>query len=240
MKIQILVAHPDDEVIICGGTIDKLVERGHKVYVTFYTKNQEAYYGDETSKNRSIRAIKEAKKSSELLHFEPNFLNFSDMHVEENKAVLIKETIKEIRRVKPDLIITHYFKDKHIDHRTLGEIVGEANFQSGCELCGGNTTWSASAVLQGEVNLEMTTPFNYSVVSKFAKHNLNNKIKSFNIYESVFSEHGNNSDWLNKKLQYTAELRGKSVGAAYGEAFIIDNYSPLGGDAIEKIAQILK
>jgi len=37
MKVLVLVAHPDDETIICGGTIDKLIKKGHEVFVTFFT-----------------------------------------------------------------------------------------------------------------------------------------------------------------------------------------------------------
>lgn len=240
MKILVLVAHPDDEVIMCGATIDKLVKKGHLVSVTFYTHNDQAYFNNESQNKRRKRAALEAKKSSEILGFKLNFLKFQDMEVEKNKGVLIQRTIEEIRRVEPDVIITHHFGDKHIDHRTLGEIVPEANFQSGCNLCGGKKKWTAKVVLQGEVNLEMTKPFDFLTVSSVSEENIKNKLKAFRYYESVKDEHNADQSWLDEKLEYSTQLRGRAIGKPYGEAFTLNNYSPLDADSLVIVSQILK
>lgn len=232
MKILVLVAHPDDEVIMCGATIDKLVKNKHHVYVTYYTLNDQAYFKKETQSMRRRRAMKEAIQSGKYLGYDVNFLKFQDMQLEKDKGKLIQSTIREIRRMKPDIIITHHAADKHIDHRTLSEIVPEANFQSGCALCGGQQTWKATVILQGEIDLEMTSIFNYHVVSSISEENLKRKIKSFSFYESVKNEHGTDKSWLRTKLKYVAELRGMSVGLAFGEAFILNNYQPLDYKAI--------
>lgn len=232
MKILVLIAHPDDEVIMCGATIDKLVKNRHRVYVTYYTLNDQAYFNKETQSMRRRRAMKEAIQSGEYLGYDVNFLKLQDMQLEKDKGKLIQSTIREIRRIKPDIIITHHTADKHIDHRTLSEIVPEANFQSGCELCGGKQTWKATVILQGEIDLEMTSTFNYHVVSSISEENLKRKIKSFSFYESVKNEHGTDKSWLRTKLEHLAELRGMSVGQAFGEAFILNNYQPLDNKAI--------
>lgn len=240
MKLLILVAHPDDEVIMCGATIDKLVKKGYSVFVTFYTHNDQAYFGSESQNERRKRAVTEAKKSSKILGFNLNFLRFKDMEIEKNKGVLIQTTIKEIRRVKPDIIITHLAQDKHIDHRTLGEIVPEANFQSGCNLCGGRKKWAAKVVLQGEINLEMTIPFDFQIVSSVSQENFKNKLRAFSCYESVKNEHKTDQSWLNKKLEYSTSLRGRAIGTPYGEAFVINNYSPLNSDCLAITSQLLE
>ncbi|MCX6794269.1 MAG: PIG-L family deacetylase [Candidatus Gottesmanbacteria bacterium] len=233
MKILVLVAHPDDEVIMCGAMMDKLVKHGHKVFVTYYTLNDQAYFKTETQSARRRRAMSEATKSSKYLGYSVKFLKFQDMRLQNDKGLLIQKTIKEIRRVQPDVIITHHAQDKHIDHRTLGEIIPEANFQSGCGLCGGMQTWKAPVVLQGEIDLEMTSGFNFHVVFEVSKQNIQRKIEAFLLYESVKSEHGTDEHWLRTKLLHVAEFRGRSVGAMYGEAFILNNYQPLDHKAIE-------
>lgn len=63
MNVLILVAHPDDEIIMCGATISKLITKKDSVFVTFYTKNEQAYFGRETQERRVKRAVDEAKKA---------------------------------------------------------------------------------------------------------------------------------------------------------------------------------
>lgn len=239
MKLLVVVAHPDDEVIICGGTIDKLIKRGDSVRVVYSCLNEEAYFNPESKADRVNRTLKEANASARFLGFSCSFLGFKDMHLELNIGKLIKAVIKEIRTFEPDIIITHYCKDKHIDHRTIGGMVAEANFQSGCKLCGGKKTWSASLVLQGEVDLEMSTPFNYQIVSSISRENLKRKLKTFEIYESVLAEHNTSQKWLFKKLETVSILRGRTTNQDYGEAFIIDNYSPLNATSVEVMFRLL-
>ncbi len=239
MKILVIVAHPDDEVIICGGTINKLIKHGHKVHVVYCTLNQEAYFGRETSEGRVIRTKNELKKSAKLLGFSYSLLGFEDMYLQKDKGLLIKTLIKEIRTTCPDVIITHFKGDKHIDHRTLGEIVPEANFQSGCNLCGGDIVWSAKLIVQGEVDLEMSTPFDFQVVSSISEENLKTKLNAFKVYESIKSEHNSDQTWLTNKLKWVAALRGRAIGARLGEAFIINNYKPIGPDGIKLAGDFL-
>ncbi|MFZ2024896.1 MAG: PIG-L family deacetylase [Microgenomates group bacterium] len=240
MNIQIVVAHPDDEIIMCGATIDKLIHAHHHVHVTFCTLNDQAYFGSETQSHRMRRAKNEAIRSSRKLGYTVSFLGYKDMEVEHNKGLLMQHIIREIRKRKPDVIITHHGSDKHIDHRTIGEIIPEANFQSGCNLCGGNKTWSAHAVLQGEIDLEMTSIFIFDTVSAVTEKNINQKMQAFQCYASVDAEHKTETTWLVKKCTFVASLRGRSIGKKYGEAFIINNYSPLDHEAVRMIGEVIK
>ncbi len=239
MKILVIIAHPDDEAIMCAGTLDKLITKGHQVSVCYLTQNDQAYFGEETQKKRKNRAIHEAMDTARYLGYHINFIKLKDMQLQKDKGLLIQKIIQEIRRAKPDAIITHHQDDKHIDHRTLGEIVPEANFQSGCKLCGGNETWQASLILQGEIDLEMTSIFNFHVVSSYSLKNLKKKIEAFKFYKSVKAEHNMEVKWLYNKIRYVAELRGKAAGSHFGEAFIINNYQPLNHKSIKILYSIL-
>lgn len=239
MKILILVAHPDDEVIMCGATIDKLIKKGHQIYVTYFTSNDQAFFGTENQRKRRKRAVNEAIKSSRILNYSVNFLKLQDMQLDKDKGLLIQKVIKIIRRIKPNVIFTHTKDDKHIDHRALADIVPEANFQSGRKLCGGNVIWEADLILNGEVDLEMISQFNFQVVSKISAENLKNKLKAFNCYQSINNEHNKKIDRLIKKITMRTQLRGESIGYQYGEAFRVNTYSPLKIDGIKSAIEIL-
>jgi len=240
MRILVLVAHPDDEAILCGGTIDKATQRGDSVDVVFYTRNDEAFFGKETRTSRRKRTVHEARQSSKVLNYRPHFLNLEDMNLAKDPRLLLTATIRQIRLKKPDIIITHNDRDRHIDHRTLGQIVPEANFQSGNKLSGGNSTWTAGLVLCGEVDLEMTAPFDFDLVSELSPGNLKMKIKAFSQYLSVNDEHSMDQKWLNQKLQITARLRGHSAGVNYGEAFRVNNYVPLNARGVALLKELVQ
>lgn len=241
MRVLILVAHPDDEVIMAGATISKLVSKKHEVCVGFCTKNEEAYFGDESQKTRIKRTVEEAHKSSEILGFSLSFLPFQDMHLQANKGKLLKATIKQIRKLKPNILITHHSQDKHIDHRTLGEVVPEANFQSGCKLCGGKVVWTTPLVLQGEVNLEARNDrFDFDVVSKVKKSNFGKKIQAFACYSSIKDEHQTKKEILFEKLRMRAVQRGAAIGKQYGEAFALNNYVIPDENALRLLADFLE
>lgn len=241
MRVLVLVAHPDDEVIMAGATISKLISKKHGVFVGFYTKNEEAYFGNESRKVRTRRTVEEARKSSQILGFSLSFLPFRDMDLQANKGELLRATIAQIRKVKPDVLITHHPKDKHIDHRTLGEVVPEANFQSGCKLCGGKVVWAAPLVLQGEINLEMRNDgFDFQAVSKVKEGDFKKKIQVFACYGSVKDEHQTDKETLFEKLRVRAVQRGSAVGEQYGEAFALNNYSVPDEDALRLLADFLE
>ncbi|MBC7567001.1 MAG: PIG-L family deacetylase [Pedobacter sp.] len=240
MKILVLVAHPDDEAILCGATINKLVRKGHDVHVTFFTRNDEAYFGHESQQDRQKRAVLESRKSSKMLGFSMTNLKFLDMHLVDNKALLMKAIIKVIRLVQPTVIITEHSEDKHIDHRTLGDLVPEANFQSGHNLCGGTLKWSAPLILHGEINLEMTMPFAFEAISNVSAIDIIQKEAAFHCYATVDKEHSIDAAWLNKKLKYVAQIRGQSAGYMFGEAFTISSYTPIAPSALRACAEVLE
>jgi len=99
--------------------------------------------------------------------------------------------------------------------------------------------WNAAAILQGEIDLEMTTLFAFDTVSALAEEHLARKMDAFVCYESVKDEHKVGDDWLTEKLRVCAKLRGKTVSAIYGEAFIINNYAPLNAGALATIANAI-
>lgn len=49
-KVLIFSPHPDDDVISMGGTIKKLQEQGHEIYVAYMTSGTNAVFNHDASK----------------------------------------------------------------------------------------------------------------------------------------------------------------------------------------------
>jgi LmbE family N-acetylglucosaminyl deacetylase len=101
--LMLIVGHPDDAEIWCGGTIAKYCLAGSKVVVVIATSNKK--------REREAKSIQKLFKNIELIFLEKEeFSPFSDPEVTEIVAGLMSE-------YRPDIIITHHHEDPHADHR---------------------------------------------------------------------------------------------------------------------------
>ena len=125
-KILIVAAHPDDEVLGCGGTITKSTAQGCKVYIVFMTNGVAA-------RNRIKRDIKievnerkaAAIKACKIMGAEkPNFLDFQDNQLDKYPLLEIVKTIEKfIKKYSPSIIFSHYSGDLNIDHQIVNKAV---------------------------------------------------------------------------------------------------------------------
>jgi LmbE family N-acetylglucosaminyl deacetylase len=122
MRILVLVAHPDDEVLGGGGTIAKYAEKGDRIYVSFLGEGL-------FSRGNLIRgkskpgALKELRRASEkaagILGIESvSFGNFPDNSFDTVPLLkIVKHIERDMERVQPEILFTHFYGDLNIDHR---------------------------------------------------------------------------------------------------------------------------
>lgn len=126
MKILVIASHPDDEVLGMGGTIAKYAHGGDKVYVSFLGEGIFSRL-DRVEEKSKAKALKELRASSEkackILGIEDiNFFNFPDNSFDTVPFLKIVKCVeKEISRVNPDILYTHFYGDLNIDHRLTFE-----------------------------------------------------------------------------------------------------------------------
>ncbi len=128
MKVLIIAAHPDDEVLGCGGTIAKMTEANHEVYVLILG---EGITSRSTKRNRSYieKDLKDLKQSAlsagKLLGVKNIFFgNFQDNMFDSFPLLSIVKFIEKIlSKLKPDIIYTHYKNDLNIDHKITFDAV---------------------------------------------------------------------------------------------------------------------
>jgi len=126
-----IVAHADDETIAAGGFISKLTNSGKSVTVVVATDGATGV--DDSGKyDNSIVSVrsKELKRATKILGVKNVIqLGLPCQGLDYNKQNL-HTFIKQIRKVKPDLIITHSQQEKHSDHINLSKLVTQAAWKS--------------------------------------------------------------------------------------------------------------
>jgi LmbE family N-acetylglucosaminyl deacetylase len=121
--VLVLAAHPDDEVLGCGGTIAKLVERGATVHVAFIADGLLAR-GDDLKSGIAIRR-EAANRACRILGV--NSITFDEMPDNRLDAVALLDIIKPVERLisehNPDTVMTHHAGDLNIDHQRVHQAV---------------------------------------------------------------------------------------------------------------------
>jgi len=136
MKILVIVAHPDDEILGMGGTMLKHVKQGDDVRVIFLAtgitsrrgkthQNVSNYHSDEKITSAMKKQIdnlrKDATRACNILKVDDlTFYDFPDNEMDSVSLLKIIKTIEgEIENTEPRRIYTHYRNDLNIDHRTV-------------------------------------------------------------------------------------------------------------------------
>ena len=114
-QVLCLGAHADDIEIGCGGTVLKLVSRYPEAdfhWIVFSapgTRKEEA----QSSASRFLRDA--GSRTIEVRSFRDGFFPYVGSE--------IKDLFEDLKKdVNPDLVLTHYGRDLHQDHRLLSEL----------------------------------------------------------------------------------------------------------------------
>lgn len=125
---MVVVAHPDDEVLGCGGTIARHADAGDHVHVLIVAEGATSrlHQRDRGQAMNHLSALAHAAQTAgsilgasdvELLDFPDNRLDSID------RLDLTKQIEKYIARQQPQLVYVHHAGDVNVDHRRLHEAV---------------------------------------------------------------------------------------------------------------------
>jgi len=118
-------AHPDDVELIAGGTVAKLVAQGHRVAVIDLTRGECGSRG-----SAEVRAAEAAAAAGVLGLAERVCLDLGDNRVADDHTGRAR-LIEELRRLRPAIVVGHYWEDYHPDHLGAAELLKSITYAMG-------------------------------------------------------------------------------------------------------------
>lgn len=127
-SILVVAAHPDDEVLGCGGTIAHHSDQGDDVQVLIMAEGatSRSSYRDRSAMSDELQTLAQAARSAGQILGASNveLLNFPDNRLDSIPRLdIIKEIEKRISKFRPEIVYLHHVGDVNVDHRLLHDAV---------------------------------------------------------------------------------------------------------------------
>ncbi len=222
MKILVIAAHPDDEVLGCGGTIARYVSNGANVHVAFMTDGVSSRSDDKNDIVDQDRRRKAAEQACAILGMKSvDYHQFPDNGMDTVPLLsIVKEIEKLINVYQPDTIFTHYAGDLNIDHQLVNRAVITATRPQ--------PEMPVKTVLSFEI--PSSTEWQFANESGQFVPNwfidisdyMDIKLKALNAYHEELRE------WPHPRsiraIEHLAHWRGAIIGKNAAEAFILNRH----------------
>lgn len=206
-KILVLAAHPDDETLGCGGTINRLSSEGHQVQLITFT-NGEGARGNNKNRNKSLKQV------SKILGIDKYTSgDFPDNAMDSIPLIKVCQFIEASLDYSPDIIFTHHPEDLNIDH----QIVAKATFTAFRPQFGySHRIYSYFVPSSTDYNPR----FNYigSSYFKLSKDDLDSKLTALKVYQDEMRKYPHSRSYRN--VENLIRVWGSEVGTEFAEKFI--------------------
>lgn len=121
-KVLVVAAHPDDEVLGCGGTIARHAAEGDMVHILILAEgmtSRDPLRDIHARKEELAQLVNTAKKVGSFLGAQSvELLSFPDNRMDTLPFLdVIKEVEIRLERVRPEIVYTHHHGDLNIDHQ---------------------------------------------------------------------------------------------------------------------------
>ncbi len=127
-SILIIAAHPDDQVLGCGGTVARLVKEGCEAHSVILGEGVTSRDSKRTPGKRKgeISGLKrQTLEANAILGISGNHLfDLPDNRFDSVPLLDVVKVVEEIiSKIKPDVVFTHYPGDLNVDHKITYEAV---------------------------------------------------------------------------------------------------------------------
>ena len=234
-SVLIVAAHPDDEVLGCGGTIAKLAASGHPVHLAFLADGIGSRSAQGVTQSAEDQQALEqrrdaAQQAADVLGAASvSFDDLPDNRLDSIPLLEITQRIEAlIARHRPTTVFTHHAGDLNIDHRRVHQaVITACRPQCGhpvrtllCFEVPSSTEWQppgSGIAFAPNWFVDISTT-------------LEQKLVALDAYAEELR------DWPHPRsrlgVEHLARWRGATVGCDAAEAFVLIRYSCLGHAAL--------
>jgi len=210
-NVLIIAAHPDDEVLGCGGVIQNHTSRKDNIYVCIVTDGSSSQYQGDLKKGKT--KIKETLKVQKLLGIKDYiYLDFPDMKLDTVAHIDLNRKLENvINQIEPSIIYTHSSADVNLDHTLVYQSTRVVTRPGKPFL---RRVYSYEVLSSTEWSRDdLFSPNTFLDISAY----IDKKVKAFNIYrtEVRIFPHPRSTEGIKALAKY----RGIQSGYRYAESF---------------------
>jgi len=215
-RVLVVAAHPDDEVLGCGGSMAKHLIDKDEVFVLFLSegassRNHFDLKDIEFRKKNSIKAVRILGVVED-----PIFLQLPDNRMDSIDLLsVVKKIEKVISEIQPEIIYTHYADDLNIDH--------QVSYQAVMTACRPMPNFFVKELYSFEVLSSTEWSPNKTFTPNYFKdvsETIDLKIAAMEVYEFELNSFPHPRSI--EAIKNLAKYRGSSVGIEYAEAFKVE------------------
>jgi bacillithiol biosynthesis deacetylase BshB1 len=212
-------AHPDDAELVMGGTLAREAAAGRRVALIDLTRGESGSRG--TPKVRAAEAA-EAARILGVVHRES--LGLPDSALE--RTVAQRDTVvAALRRLRPSVVVTQHWEQRHPDHAVASHLVYDACFMAGLRNYRkdlGDAFRPRKVVFSTSMTetLEAVPSFVVDITATFET-----KMRAIRAFASQFAPAAGETvvlpfERFQESVELTARRHGQRIGVTFGEGFV--------------------
>jgi len=222
-KILIVAAHPDDEILGCGGLIAKKIKQKNNIRILFLAEGVTSRYSlNEINSKRVINKSK-IRNNNAIIALKSLGIKKNEIYLSDNPCCrldnfnqleIVKNIEKHVDDFKPNQIFTHWHSDANIDHR----IVYEATITATRPIYSFKIDLLASYEVLSSTEWNFKKPFHPNYFEDITNY-IDKKISAIKLYKDELRSYPHSRSI--KSIKSLSNYRGVQSGYLNAEAFNI-------------------
>jgi LmbE family N-acetylglucosaminyl deacetylase len=127
MNVLVVAAHPDDEILGCGGTMTRLTREGHEVRIAILAEGMSSRFAqrEDADQKQLQRLHAQAQQAADKVGAKELILcKLPDNRMDTVPLLDVVKLVEDlVERFRPEVIYTHHPGDLNVDHGVVHRAV---------------------------------------------------------------------------------------------------------------------